>query len=249
MKAPQREALVATGVVGILLLSWLGFFLHRSPRFPGSGTGAVFGIAAALLMLVPLAYPVARRFRFLSARITSRVSMKTLLDLHVVAGLLGPPLAIVHTGHKFDSDLGVALTAVLLLVVVSGFAVRYLLTFVAREMKDKLALLQTARGDLDNAWGALENTPAELREVPKASIWAAGMSSLGFADQAGGPAREVIRIAECVADLEYSVRMHEFLKLWFNRSLKLHIALSVGFYVLLAMHIAAGIQYGLRWLS
>lgn len=55
MKWPEREGIVVTGVLSVLLLAWLGFFLHRSPRFPGSGLGAVFGIAGAVLMLVPLA--------------------------------------------------------------------------------------------------------------------------------------------------------------------------------------------------
>lgn len=248
MKGPPREAIVVTGVLGILLLSWLGFFLHRSPRFPGSGVGAIFGVAAALLMLVPLAYTIAKRIPVLSGRITSRVSMKTLLDLHVYAGLLGPLLAIVHTGHKFDSGLGIVLTAALLLVVVSGFAVRYLLPFVGQEMKDKLVLLQTARGDLDNAWGGLENSLNEMLP-PKASIWKAGLASVGLSTEPGSPAREINRIAESVADLEYSVRMHQVLKLWFGRSLKLHIAVSVAFYVLLALHIGAAVQYGLRWFA
>ncbi len=248
MKPPQREAIVVTGVLGILLLSWLGFFLHRSPRFPGSGVGAIFGVAAALFMLVPLAYTIAKRIPSLSARITSHVSMKTLLDLHVYAGLLGPLLAIVHTGHKFDSGLGIVLTAALLLVVVSGFAVRYLLPFVGQEMKDKLVLLQTARGDLDNAWGALENSLGEILP-PKASIWKTGLASVGLSTEPDSPAREITRIAESVADLEYSVRMHQVLKLWFGRSLKLHIAVSVAFYVLLALHIGAAVQYGLRWFA
>jgi len=248
MKAPQREAIVVTGVLGILLVSWLGFFLHRSPRFPGSGVGAIFGIAAALLMLVPLAYTLAKRIPALSTRMTSRVSMKTLLDLHVYAGLLGPLLAIVHTGHKFDSGLGIVLTAALLLVVVSGFAVRYLLPFVGQEMKDKLVLLQTARGDLDNAWGALEKSRSDMRP-PRASVWRAGLASVGLATESNSPVKDITRIAESVADLEYSVRRHQILKLWFGRSLKLHIALSIGFYVLLALHIGAGVQYGLRWLS
>ncbi len=178
MKWPEREGIVVTGVLSVLLLAWLGFFLHRSPRFPGSGLGAVFGIAGAVLMLVPLAYPIAKRISWFNARITPHVSMKTLLTLHVYAGLLGPLLAIIHTGHKFDSWLGTALTATMLLVVVSGFAVRYLLTFVAHEMKDKLALLQTARGDLDNAWWRLDNSPAEMRVLPRTPVLTAAMASL-----------------------------------------------------------------------
>ena len=220
----EREGVILSGTVCVLLLAWLGFLLHRSPRFPGSGVGAVFGIAGGALMLVPLVYPIAKRIPFLHARITKHVSMQTLLSLHVYAGILGPLLALIHTGHKFVSLLGITLTAVMLLVVVSGFAVRVLLKYVNTEIKDKLILLQTARGDLDYAWGVLENSPT------------------------GGPASEVTRTAEGVADLEYAVRTHELFKRWFGWSLTLHIVLSVIFYLLLALHIGSGIYFGLRWL-
>lgn len=244
----ERERIVVTGVLSLLLLGWLGFLVHRSPRFAGSGIGAVFGIAGAVLMLVPLAYPIAKRIPFLRARITSRVSMQSLLTLHTYAGILGPMLALIHTGHKFDSVLGIALTAVMLLVVVTGFAVRYLLTYAGQEIKDKLVLLQTARGDLDSAWGALEHSHAEMRALPRAPVLAAGMASLGIAVPFGGAAGDVIRTAEGVADLEYAVRTHELLKRWFARSLTLHIVLSVILYVLLGLHIWSGIYFGLRWL-
>ena len=244
----ERERVVLSGVLCVLLLGWLGFLVHRSPRFAGSGVGAVFGIAGAVLMLVPLAYPIVKRISFLNARITRHVSLQSLLAVHVYAGILGPVLAIIHTGHKFDSWLGVTLTAVMLLVVVSGFAVRYLLTYVNQEIKDKLVLLQTARGDLDSAWGVLEKSPAELQTLPNAPLFAAGMAALGFDLSSGGPARQVTRIAESVADLEYAVRTHELFKRWFGRALKLHIVLSVVLYLLLALHIASGIYFGLRWL-
>ena len=132
----ERERVVVGGVLSVLLLGWLGFLVHRSARFPGSGLGAVFGIAGAVLMLIPLAYPIAKRIPFLRTRITTHVSMQSLLALHVYAGILGPLLALIHTGHRFDSWLGVTLTAAMLLVVVSGFTVRYLLTYAGQEMTD-----------------------------------------------------------------------------------------------------------------
>lgn len=245
----EREGIVVSSIVGLLLLAWLGFLFHRSPRFAGSGMGAVFGIAGAVLMLVPLAYPIVKRIRFLKARITPHVSMQSLMTLHVYAGILGPLLAIIHTGHKFNSVLGIALTAVMLLVVVSGFVVRYLLTFVAHEIKDKLLLLQTARGDLDSAWGVLEHSPAEMRVLPKTPVLAASLASLGIELPFGGPAGEVIRTADGVADLEYAIRTHELFKRWFSRSLTLHIAASCVLYVLLLLHIWSGIHFGLRWFS
>jgi hypothetical protein len=245
----EREHIVLTGVFSLLLLAWLGFLVHRSPSFAGSGVGLVFGIAGAVLMLIPLAYPIVKRIPFLHDRITRHVSLQTLLTVHVYSGIFGPLLAIIHTGHKFDSPLGITLAAVMLLVVVSGFAVRYLLTYVNREIKDKLLLLQTARGDLDSAWGVLENTAPELRGLPNSPLLAAGLASVGIGLSSGGQAGEVTRIAESVADLEYAVRTHELFKRWFAWALKLHIVLSLIFYALLGLHIWAEIHFGLRWSS
>jgi hypothetical protein len=244
----ERERVVVTGVFSVLLLAWLGFLVHRSPRFPGSGVGAAFGIAGAALMLAPLAYPIVKRVPFLHARIIRHASMRSLMAVHVYTGIIGPVLALIHTGHKFDSVLGITLTAVMLLVVVSGFAGRYLLSYVSHEMADKLVMLQTARGDLDHAWGVLESSPAEMRGLPRAPVLVAGLASLGFELESGGPAGLVTRTAESVADLEYAIRTHELFKRWCRRWLVLHLVLSVILYGLLALHIGSGVYFGLRWL-
>ncbi len=245
----EREHIVLSGIFSLLLVTWLGFLVHRSPSFAGSGVGIMFGIAGAVLMLIPLAYPIVKRIPFLHDRITRHVSLQTLLTVHVYSGIFGPLLAIIHTGHKFDSPLGITLATVMLLVVVSGFAVRYLLTYVNQEIKDKLLLLQTARGDLDSAWGVLEKSPPEMRDLPKAPLLAAALASVGIELSSGGPAGEVTRLAESVADLEYAVRSHELFKCWFSRALKLHIVLSLIFYALLVLHIWAETHFGLRWSS
>lgn len=243
----ERERIVVTAVLSVLLVVWLGFFVHSSPRFAGSGLGAVFGIAGAVLMLFTLAYPIVKRIPFVNARITRHISMQSLLALHVYAGIFGPLLAIIHTGHKFDSPLGITLTAAMLTVVVSGFTIRYLLTYTGHEIKDKLVLLQTARGDLDSAWGVLENSPAEARALPNAPLLSAGLAAFGFDVAPRGPAGDVTRLAESVADLEYAIRTHEVFKRWFGRALMVHIVLSVILYALLALHIWSGFYFGLRW--
>jgi hypothetical protein len=245
----EREGIIISGTGCVLLLTWLGFFVHRSPRFAGSGVGLAFGIAGAALLLVPLAYPIVKRIPFFHDRVTPHVSLQTLLALHVYAGIFGPVLAIIHTGHKFDGLLGVLLTAVLLLVVVSGYAARYLGTYVTHEIKDKLLLLQTARGDLDSAWGVVENSKAERKSFPKVPLLVAGLASLGLDFSSASPEGEVIRLAESVADLEYAIRTHELFKRWFGRALNLHIVLSVILYVLLALHIWSGVYFGLRGLA
>ena len=58
-----------------------------------------------------------------------------------------------------------------------------------------------------------------------------------------------MRLAESMADLEYAIKTHETFKRWFAAWLKLHIVISLILYGLLALHIWAGIHFGLRWFS
>ncbi len=240
----NHERIIVTSILVVLVFAWLGFLLHVSPRFAGSGLGSAFGISGAVLMLVPLVYVIAKRIPFFKRLLTKRISMQAWLSIHLYTGIFGALLALIHTGHKYNSLLGIALTATMMLVVVSGFVLRYLTPFVNRDMKDKLLLLQTARGDLDSAWGVLENSAAEKKGFPKRPL----LATLGLSLAFNPAAAQVTLLAESVADLEYSIRTHELLMRWFSRALKAHIILSVAMYALLAAHIASGIYFGLRWL-
>ena len=240
----NRERLIVGSIFAVLVFGWLGFLLHVSPRFAGSGIGAVFGISGATLMLFPLCYVVVKRIPFFKAHLTKYVSLQTWMSVHVYTGIVGALLALIHTGHKYNSQLGIALAATMLLVIVSGFVLRYLVPFVNLDIKDKLVLLQTARGDLDNAWGLRE----KMGGLPAEPHLTAGLSSRGLATASETLPGRVTTLAEGVADLEYSVRTDELLKRWFSRALKAHIALSVFLYAMLAAHITSSIYFGLRWL-
>ena len=238
----NRERLIVISVFTLLVFAWLGFLLHVSPRFAGSGVGAVFGISGAALMLVPLVYVIAKRITFFRNRLTKYVSLQAWLSIHIYTGIVGALLALIHTGHKYTSPLGIALTATMMLVTVSGVVLRYLVPFVNIDMKDKLLLLQTARGDLDSAWGAVENTDAEGNRLPRPRL-------LGRWLPSDSPAGRVTTLSGSVADLEYSIRTHEVMNRWFSYAVVLHILLSVALYALLAIHIWSGWYFGFRWLS
>ena len=107
----EKERLLVAGLVVLMLLLWLGFPFHQSPRFAGSLWGGVFGVAGALLMLVPLLYLIVKRIKRLKKKVSQWVSMRTLLAWHIYAGVLGPLLVVIHSGHKYESTLGIALTA------------------------------------------------------------------------------------------------------------------------------------------
>ena len=251
----ERERLVISGLVVLLLLLWLGFLAHRDTRFAGSFWGGVLGVSGAVLMLMPLAYSLVKRVKWVRERLWRRVTMRTLLAWHIYAGILGPILALLHTGHKFNSPLGIALTAMMLLVVLSGFTGRYLMTYFSHELLEK-------RKMLDALGAAYEQTAAELARQPEQAALLGSFS--GFfsrvlarvfvpspAAEPGGMAVSVraLRLAESMADLEYAVKTHERFKRWFARWLKFHIVISTILYVLLALHIWSGIHFGLRWSS
>lgn len=249
----ERERLVVSGLVVLLLLFWLGFLVHRSPRFAGSFWGGVLAVSGAALMLVPLAYLVVKRIKPLKQWVTRYVSMRTLLAWHIYAGVLGPILVILHTGHKFESALGIALTAMTLLVVLSGFVGRYLMSQFSqtiREKKEMLTQLELAYRDTATELSA---RPAQAALVQSFSGFlprlAAGLFVTSAAPESAASSASVraIRLAESMADLEYAVKTHKTFKAWFSKWLKFHILISFILYGLLALHIWAAIHFGLRW--
>ena len=209
-----------TALVALVFLMWLGFVVHASPRFPGSLPGTLLGFSAVVLMVLPAAaYALVKRSPVLKARLVRRVSMKQLLDWHVYASVLGAGLAILHAAHKFDSPLGVALTAFMLASVASGYVGRYFLGYVSADLREKQQWLESARRAYDAGTQQIEPlAPADAR-----------------------------RLAENVVELEYSVAMHDLLTGRAARWLRAHRVLAAMFFALLALHLFAAISYGLRW--
>lgn len=252
----RRERIVVGGLLLLLLILWLGFLIHRSPRFPGSLTGTVLGITGALLMLVfPVAYAAVKRIPVLKKVLRRRISIATLLTWHLYTGILGSILATIHTGHRFESNLGIFLTAMMLLTVLSGYVGRHFLSYVTLELHEKQTLL--------NKLATIYNqTVAELGRQPNATVTAA--ASHGFFTQMFSgfivpepSGRELtipvsyraIRLAESIADVEYAIKTHELFKRRSAVWLKVHIATSAAFYVLLILHVWGEIYFGLRWIS
>ncbi len=251
----ERERIVASGLVVLMLILWLGFLVHRSPRFAGSAWGGVLGVSGAVLMLVPLAYLVVKRIGPLKRVVTRRVPMRTLLAWHIYAGILGPILGLLHTGHKFASPLGIALTAMMLVVVLSGFIGRYLLGQVGQTIREKREMLTGLELAYRQTAGELAAHPEQVALLrPLAGLWTRPLASLFLAPAESGwgvPSAPVraLRLAESMADLEYALKTHATFQRWFAGWLRLHIAISFILYGLLALHIWAGIHFGLRWFS
>jgi hypothetical protein len=248
----ERSGTVVGALVLLLLILPLGFVIHVSPRFPGSLAGTLTGIAGAVLMLVALAYVPIKRVPAIHDRITRIIPARTLLAIHIYAGVLGPILGLVHAAHKFSSPLGVSLTGIMILVVITGYVSRYLLVQVARAVRGRKADLASLKA----TFAALP--PAEVRTSGESGpvavsrtrrallgfLFASSESAAGADDQAS----EAAELAGAIADTEYAIRSEEVTSSLFGASLNVHIAVAIILFALLALHIWSGIYYGLRWL-
>ena len=249
----DREALLVGGLVILLVLVWLGFTIHTSPRFAGSLAGGILAMVGTALMLVPLMYLCIKRISWLKRLVTKRVSMPTLLVIHIYAGVLGPILVIVHSGHKFYSPLGITLTAMTLIIVVSGFTGRYLMRSEGQEIKEKQGWLNELMSEFRRTQDDIKNhTQIQSDTVVKSESIGSLFSWLRFSrlpDKGGNALLEAraISLSESIADVEYAIRTHETFKLAFSIWLKCHIVLSLVLYLLIALHVWAGIHFGLRW--
>lgn len=233
----RSDPLAAGGLMGLLLVLWLGFLVHRDPRFAGSFWGGVLGVVGGLLMLIPLAYLVIKRLSWVNKRVTRHVTMRTLLTWHIYAGLLGAILALLHTGHKFESPLGSALTALMLIVVLSGFIGRYLLSHISQSVREKQEMLTRLETIYRETAGvtSVEPEPSFLNAVVPGN------------ETVIHERPDTLLLSESMADLEYAIKTHQVFRRCFAGWLQLHILLSALLYGLLALHVWAGIHFGLRW--
>lgn len=252
----ERERTIIGSLLLLQLILWLGFLVHRSPRFPGSLAGGILAISAAVLMILPpVIYSAAKRSAFFKRFVTRRISLGTLLSLHVYTSITGAILAILHTGHRFESNLGIALTAMMLLTVFSGFVGRYFLRYETLELGEKRDLLNKLATDYNQIVGEMSRQPnVEIVDAALHNFIRRALNSFVGADillgqEKNALSRRAVRLAESISDVEFAIKSHELLKRRAALWLKAHIATSCAFYLLLALHVGAAIYFGLRWLG
>lgn len=237
----ERGDVLAFLLTGLLLFFWLRFLVHVDPRFPGSAIGSALGIAGSLLLLVPLACSGAKRIlRMRGAR------LRTFLAVHIYASLAGAILVLVHTGHKFDNPVGVLLTLMMLVVVLSGFTGRYLLRQCSQQLSEKRAAREQFEAALPRVSrelaSALEARSAR-REVRLAVLFPWRLRD----PRLRATARSAWRLADAAAAIDASIALHERMRRWFKLWIQFHLVLTGAFYLLWAIHVSVVTYYGLRW--
>lgn len=224
----DTEKTIIGGLLSALALTVPLFLFHSAPRFPGSLTGSIFGVAAATLFLLLMFYSVVKRQPWLKERLKRILPIGTILTLHVYLGAIGAVLGVIHSGHKFQSPIGIALIVLMLTVVATGFIGRYYLAQIGLELRDQQKELSVLRNRYDSFVSV-----------------AAGLQNQAVLGLSGVPLGQVI---EAISDVEFSITAREMLKKAFGRWIVVHIMAAIAMYAVLILHIWSEIYYGLRWL-
>src|SRR6266568_530201 len=189
----EREQGMITGLVIFLLVLTLGLYVHRDARFPGGLAGGVLGLSATALMLIPLVYLCVKRIPLLKKGVTRAVSMRSLLAIHMYAGVLGPILGVLHSGHKFNSPLGISLTAMMIVVALSGFIGRYLMRRVSTDLRQQQQLLAGLRVAYDCVAVELTQDAGQATALRPFAGFFRRLTALFFVGQ-GGAATQPISV-------------------------------------------------------
>lgn len=123
----------------LALLVWIARQISLLKLFkPRDDIGYWLGVAGAVMMLILFSYPLRKHFRF--ARSWGPVRMW--LVLHMVLGVGGPLLILVHSGFRFGSlNAGVALIS-MIIVALSGVVGRFIYMRVNRGLHGEIGSLQ-----------------------------------------------------------------------------------------------------------
>ena len=155
------------GVIGVTLV-YLPFARNGLPRASGL-VGHGIGILGFILMLATeTLYSLRKRMR---GQALGRMS--TWLQFHIVTGIVGPYMVLLHTSWKFSGLAGVVMLLTII-IVVSGFIGRYIYTAIPRTADGAEVALDDLQAQIAQAdarlltWSA--NRPMAVAAL--ASRWA-----------------------------------------------------------------------------
>ncbi len=108
------------GILAALYLAWIN---RTDPAWiPDSGLGYYFGIAGGSMMLLLLLYPMRKYMRSMNGLLPIKYWFRT----HMIFGLLGPALVLIHSNYQLGSINGRVALFSMLAVAISGLFGRYI---------------------------------------------------------------------------------------------------------------------------
>ncbi len=250
------ELEIALIIIIILSGIYVAYDLLGEPR-GGHPFGHWLGIIGTLLMLMTeTLYSIRKRTRLLNGA----GPVRWWLSFHIVTGIVGPFLVLMHTGLQFRGLAGVTM-ALTVLMVVSGFIGRYLYTALQRNRSTVLAQQRVIAAEID----MLQQQQVHLKaEQPTQLRLLAAELSPRYPESRFGRwryrrrlRREFARVEREAADLTRAVtrlqRKHAALdrrlltneqtRRWFRLWHTAHVPLGLALFTSIALHIAAAIYF------
>jgi hypothetical protein len=166
VRQPITVARVVSWLFGLAVCAGLGAAYMVSEEqhiVPGSGIGYALGITGSLLMLLLLLYPVRKSLRSLS----SAGSVRLWFITHMVLGVIGPSLIIVHSNFQLQSTNATVAMTVMLLVVGSGLVGRYIYSKIYVGMSGRRAELDELLADASRILQQIDRRIADGQHVSK----------------------------------------------------------------------------------
>lgn len=163
--APLFATIYVVALGGLLLTA----FLMRDEEIivPKEGAGYWIGIVGGLILLFLLLYPV-RKKRAKDAKLGS---VATWFQWHMILGLLGPTLILLHSNFHLKSVNATVATVIMLSVVASGVIGRFLYRKVHKglyETKAEVSALLSEAHALYGAFGEeMQGAPGLLDELKR----------------------------------------------------------------------------------
>jgi hypothetical protein len=147
LSALQRRVSLITTIfftLFSLLLLYMGWLNHTEAVWTAeSGWGYWFGIVGGSMMLLLLLYPMRKRLQCMSKWLT----VKFWFRLHMVFGVLGPVLIMMHSSYHIGSLNGQVALYSMLLVAISGLFGRYFYTRIHYGLYGKKATFASLHAD------------------------------------------------------------------------------------------------------
>lgn len=209
------DGLLLALVVLLVLAAWA---VARSGWFQaGDDVGYWLGVLGGTLMLVLMLYPVRKRWKPLR----STGSVRHWFWMHMVCGIAGPWLILVHSTFRIGSlNAGVALAS-MLTVVASGVIGRFLFVRVQHQLAQGQASLAELRGRLGLAGGEMQarldfapELARRLREFEAREVPADPASTPSLLRQLGLPLRLWLKRLRSLDRLQRELAAHAQARGW-----------------------------------
>lgn len=226
---------LAAALATVAFIAWRDGSTWWASGLPGHLLGA---IGLALMLWAGVAYTWRKR-----RTAAGDSAMRGAMQSHIVAGLLGPYLVILHSGLAFHGVAG-ALTLLMVLVVASGVAGRAVFTAVPRQIgladPVRMALLEGEEARLEAALAEVS------REGAQATAGDVTDTATTAADRGRALRAELVSVRHEQEHLRgewreqgSSATWRRVLSVWWF----LHVPVSMALWVLAIVHMGGALYY------